>query len=163
VSKYVEFPLEGGGSIVIESADEPGRAGTGFVRGGEAGQVTADAASQSFDASVEAVRRSADLLVGKLRSLGNVPDEMVVAFALKASSDLGGLAVAKGGDDANFHVTLKAVGFADLTVLEAADMAARRLSRLGVDDALVEAGAVAGDEVRIGDIAFEFSLDEEEE
>jgi GTP-binding protein len=57
----------------------------------------------------------------------------------------------------------RAVGFADLTVLEAADMAARRLSRLGVDDALVEAGAVAGDEVRIGDIAFEFSLDEEEE
>ncbi|HZD23557.1 MAG TPA: Obg family GTPase CgtA, partial [Acidimicrobiia bacterium] len=33
----------------------------------------------------------------------------------------------------------------------------RRLTRLGVDDALTEAGAMAGDEVRIGDIAFEFT------
>jgi len=58
----------------------------------------------------------------------------------------------------------RAVAFADLTMLEAADAAAKRLSRLGVDDALSEAGAVAGDEVRIGDIAFEFTpdLDEEE-
>src|SRR5262249_35580521 len=60
-----------------------------------------------FDASVEAVRRSADLLVSKLRGLSVQPDEMVVAFALKASSELGGLAVAKSGDEANFHVTLK--------------------------------------------------------
>ena len=107
VSKYVEFPLESGGSIVIESADEQGRASTGFVRGGEEGRQAPDAAGQSFDASVEAVRRSADLLVGKLRALGTVPDEMVVSFSLKASGDLGGLAVAKSGGDANFHVTLK--------------------------------------------------------
>lgn len=57
----------------------------------------------------------------------------------------------------------RAIAFADLTVLEAADMAADRLARLGVDDALAEAGAVAGDEVRIGDIAFEFTPDLSEE
>jgi GTP-binding protein len=51
----------------------------------------------------------------------------------------------------------RAVGFADLTLPEAADMAAARLSRLGVDQALLEAGALAGDEVRIGDISFEFT------
>jgi GTP-binding protein len=58
----------------------------------------------------------------------------------------------------------RAVAFADLTLLEAADMAAKRLSRLGVDEALADAGARAGDEVRIGDLAFEFTpdLDEEE-
>lgn len=58
----------------------------------------------------------------------------------------------------------RAIAFADLTMLEAADMAARRLAGLGVDAALAEAGAVAGDEVRIGDLAFEFTpdLDEEE-
>jgi len=50
----------------------------------------------------------------------------------------------------------RAVGFADLTMAEAADMAATRLSRLGVDRALLEAGAMEGDEVRIGDISFEF-------
>jgi len=106
VAKYVEFPLEGGGSIVIESADEPGKTSTGFMRGEDQRAAPATAA-QSFDASVEAVRRSADLLVTKLRGLSAAPDEMVVSFALQASGDLGGLAVAKGGSDASFHVTLK--------------------------------------------------------
>jgi len=57
----------------------------------------------------------------------------------------------------------RAVAFADLTLPEAADTAARRLARLGVDDALARAGAVAGDEVRIGDLAFEFMPDLGEE
>jgi GTPase len=57
----------------------------------------------------------------------------------------------------------RAVAFADLTLPEAADMAAWRLSRLGVDQALLEAGAVEGDEVRIGEIWFEFTPDRDEE
>ncbi len=57
----------------------------------------------------------------------------------------------------------RAVGFADLTMDEAADMAATRLAALGVDDALTAAGAVEGDEVHIGDLAFEFTLGYEEE
>jgi GTPase len=57
----------------------------------------------------------------------------------------------------------RAVAFADLTLPEAADMAAWRLSRLGVDQALLEAGAVEGDEVRIGEISFEFTPDRDEE
>jgi GTP-binding protein len=57
----------------------------------------------------------------------------------------------------------RAVAFADLTLPEAADMAAWRLSRLGVDQALLEAGAVEGDEVRIGEISFEFTPDRGEE
>ena len=56
----------------------------------------------------------------------------------------------------------RAVAFADLTVDEAADMAARRLARLGVDEALANAGAVKGDEVRIGDLVFVYAPDEEE-
>lgn len=57
----------------------------------------------------------------------------------------------------------RAVRFADLTLPEAADMAARRLARLGVDDALAEAGAAEGDEVRIGELSFEFIPELEEE
>lgn len=53
----------------------------------------------------------------------------------------------------------RAVAFHDLTKPEAADLAARRLARAGIDDALRARGAVAGDEVRIGDIAFEFHDD----
>ena len=50
----------------------------------------------------------------------------------------------------------RAVALDDLTAPEAADFAARRLARAGVDDALRAAGAEQGDEVRIGDIVFEF-------
>ncbi len=57
----------------------------------------------------------------------------------------------------------RAVAFADLTRVEAADMAAWRLTRLGVNDALAAAGAMPGDEVRIGDISFEYLPDQEEE
>lgn len=53
----------------------------------------------------------------------------------------------------------RAVSFSDLTNPEAADIAARRLARLGVDMALDEAGAAEGDEVRIGDLNFEFIPD----
>jgi GTP-binding protein len=57
----------------------------------------------------------------------------------------------------------RAIGFADLTLAEAADTAAKRLARLGVDEALAAAGAATGDEVRIGEIAFEFTPDADEE
>ena len=53
----------------------------------------------------------------------------------------------------------RAVSFSDLTDPDAADMAARRLGRIGVDEALEEAGAVEGAEVRIGDLSFEFVPD----
>lgn len=106
MSKYVEFPLEGGGSIIIESGEEAVRSSTGFLRG-DGERPAPNAAAQSFDASIEGVRRSAELLVSKMRSLSSVPDEMTISFALKASGELGGLAVSKGGGDANFSVVLK--------------------------------------------------------
>lgn len=55
----------------------------------------------------------------------------------------------------------RAVAFADLTVPEAARMASQRLARVGVDRALLEAGAEPGDDVRIGDLVFEFQVPEE--
>ncbi len=55
----------------------------------------------------------------------------------------------------------RAVALDDLTGRSAAAFAARRLSRLGVDDALRSAGARPGDDVRIGDLVFEYSDEEE--
>jgi GTP-binding protein len=57
----------------------------------------------------------------------------------------------------------RAISFSDLTAAEAADMASRRLARIGVDEALRDAGATAGDEVRIGELSFEFLPDYGEE
>lgn len=57
-------------------------------------------------------------------------------------------------------VAERAVALDDLTRPEAADFAARRLARAGVDDALRRLGARPGDEVQIGDIVFEFQDEE---
>lgn len=57
----------------------------------------------------------------------------------------------------------RAVAFADLTKPEAARLASERLDRLGVDQALIDAGAKPGDEVRVGDLIMEFRLDDEED
>jgi GTP-binding protein len=50
----------------------------------------------------------------------------------------------------------RAIALDDLTVPEAADVVAQRLERMGVDDALRRAGAVPGDDVRIGTVTFVF-------
>jgi len=107
--RYIEFPLEGGGAILIESPDEPSKAPTGLVPAtrGEALKEMAEQARQSFDASVENVRKSADLLVNKLRALSDPPDEMEVSFSLKASGELGNIAIGKAGAEANYTVMLR--------------------------------------------------------
>ena len=56
----------------------------------------------------------------------------------------------------------RAVNLDDLTVPEAADFAASRLRRLGVDEALAAAGAQPGDDVRIGSIVFTYDPDIED-
>ncbi len=55
---------------------------------------------------------------------------------------------------------VRAVRFADLTNPQAGDLAARRLARLGVDDALAAAGAQPGDTVTIGELEFEWVPDD---
>ncbi len=57
----------------------------------------------------------------------------------------------------------RAVALDDLTRPAAADFAAKRLARVGVDDALRAAGAQPGDDVRIGDLTFEFTEEDDDE
>ncbi len=53
----------------------------------------------------------------------------------------------------------RAVALSDLTDVGALDYAQNRLKKLGVDKALKRAGVRSGDEVRIGDFAFEYEED----
>ncbi|MDY7106344.1 MAG: GTPase ObgE [Actinomycetota bacterium] len=55
----------------------------------------------------------------------------------------------------------RAIALSDLTNADALDYARNRLERLGVNKALDRAGAKTGDEVRIGDFAFEYVSDDE--
>lgn len=107
MSKYVEFPLESGGSILIEAADDKRATSGGFVKGGSDPERSTEATKASFDSAMDQVRASANLVVSKLRDLSQPPDEMEVTFGLKASVEAGALFVAKGGNEANFNITLR--------------------------------------------------------
>jgi GTP-binding protein len=56
----------------------------------------------------------------------------------------------------------RAANLNDLTVPEAADLVARRLRYLGVDNALRNAGVESGDDVRIGELVFTYEEPEDE-
>ncbi len=76
----VEFPLEEGGSIVVE-IDELETGGT--VRAGR-GEVI-ETAKQTLEEALSTVLPVTKSIVEKLRSQGSKPDEVEVAFGVKLS------------------------------------------------------------------------------
>ena len=98
----VEFPLEGGGSVVVE-LDEAELTGT--VRAARPGEIVAKA-NQTFEEALDRVKPAASILITKLRDLVESPDEIEVEFGLKLHADAGAF-VASAGGEAHYKITLK--------------------------------------------------------
>jgi len=101
MKQLVEFPLEDGGSILVE-VETPETAG--MVPASRGGEVVAKA-QQTFEAALEKVRPAAGAIIAKLRALHDPPDEIEVEFGLKMSAEAGAI-VAAAGVEANYKVTL---------------------------------------------------------
>jgi hypothetical protein len=104
----VEFPLQGGGSVVVEVDDDrvrPATAKDGPKRGLGGRDVITQAGS-SFEAAIERIQPAAAALVEKLRTLVDAPDEIDVEFGVQLSADVGAI-VARTGGEANFKITLR--------------------------------------------------------
>ena len=97
----VEFPLEDGSSIVVE-IDEPETAGTVRASRGEALAKAKETLEEAFD-KVLPVTKS---VLQKLRSAGNRPDQIEVAFGVKLTTTAGAV-IASAAAEANFNVTLR--------------------------------------------------------
>lgn len=98
----VEFPLEGGDSILIE-VDEPPAPTDDRI--GISDDV-ARKAKQSFESVIAKIKPVADTIVQKVKSLNEPADEVEVKFGLKMSGELGAV-VASGKADVNYEITLK--------------------------------------------------------
>ncbi len=100
MTALLEFPLEDGGSIwvEVETPEAPG------IR--QAGRDLPAKAQQTFEAALEKVRPTAQVIIQKLRALHDPPDEIAVEFGLKLSAEAGAV-IAAGGMEANYKVTLK--------------------------------------------------------
>ena len=96
----VEFPLEEGGSIVIE-VDEPESAGT--IRA--AREDTIVKAKETLEEALNNVLPVTKSLVEKLRSIGNKPDEIELTFGVSLNTAVGAV-IASASAEANFSVTM---------------------------------------------------------
>jgi Trypsin-co-occurring domain 1 len=100
----VEFPLEEGGSIIVE-VDEPEREGT--VRAGRGDTIVK--AKETLEEALNHVLPATKSIVEKLRSIGNKPDEIEINFGVKLST-VAGAVIASASAEANFDVTVRWTG-----------------------------------------------------
>ena len=104
MKRLVEFPLEEGGSVLIE-VEGPEEMGMEEAWRGWPEKV--EQAQQTFEEALDKVRPVARAVLSKLRHLDihDPPDEIEVEFGLKLDVQARAI-VASAGMEANFKVTL---------------------------------------------------------
>lgn len=103
--KYlVEYPLEGGGSVVVE-VEEPETEGT--VRAGRGDIIVK--AKETLEDAFGHVLPVTQSIVEKLRTIGHKPDEIEINFGVKLTTKAGAVIACAGGE-ANFDVKVSWTG-----------------------------------------------------
>jgi len=104
MKRLVEFPLEAGGSIVIE-IDEPETSGT--VRAGR--EDTIEKVKGTFEDALNQVLPATKSVVEKLRGMASKPDEIEVTFGINLNTAVGAV-IASASAEANFGMTVRWTG-----------------------------------------------------
>ncbi|MFP5264098.1 MAG: CU044_2847 family protein [Blastocatellia bacterium] len=102
MKRLVEFPLEDGGSMVVEVEDPA--PGVGTLRGAHPVEV-AERAAQTFETSLAKIKPAAAAIIAKLREMSDQPEQVAVEFGIKLSG-AAGVVLASTAVEANFRVTL---------------------------------------------------------
>ncbi len=107
--RLVEFPLQEGGTLLVEVDEPEGYAGTttrgGVVKAARPGEI-ATRAQDTFEDALDKIKPAAQTIIDKLRALSDAPDEIDVEFGIKLSAEAGAF-IASAGVEANYTVTLK--------------------------------------------------------
>jgi hypothetical protein len=101
MGQLVEFPLETGGSVLVDVTGHH----TGPVTRSLKGTEVFERARQTFEEAVGRVRPAVEGVIGQLRSLAEMPDEVHVEFGLDLSAEAGAF-IAAVSTTANFTVAL---------------------------------------------------------
>ena len=103
--RLLEYPLEGGGSVLIQVEDR--HSGDGEVtRGwGERDRRVIEQAQESFEQAVGRVQPAVQALLAQVRSLATSPETVSVEFGLELSAEVGAF-VANASSKGNFKVSL---------------------------------------------------------
>ncbi len=101
MTRLVEFPLEEGGSIVVE-IEEPETGGT--VRAGRDDKI--EKARETFEDAPNKVLPATKTVVEKVRDMASKPDEIEVTFGVNLST-MAGAVIASASAAANFGVKVR--------------------------------------------------------
>ena len=107
MSRYAEFPVDGGGTIVVE-VDGPGDWSSGdrpTTRGLGGDSEVVARTETSFGDLIARIQPVASELIGALRGAVDPPDAVDIEFGVQMSADLGAI-IAKASAGANFKVAL---------------------------------------------------------
>jgi hypothetical protein len=101
VAYLVEFPVEGGGRLVVQAAADE-LPGSLDLAARSPGEIVAKA-RESVEQALDQVGPAIDAVLGRLRALS--PAEVTVKFGIVLSAEAGAI-IAKGGADVHFTATL---------------------------------------------------------
>jgi hypothetical protein len=97
--RVISFPLESGGSVLIEMEEE---AGVGVTRGLHPSHVI-ETVGNSFEAGLEAITSAAVAVASKFRNFTDAPEGVEVEFGVKFAGQAGAF-IASASTEAQFRV-----------------------------------------------------------
>jgi len=103
--QLVEFPLGGGGSVLIEVADAPAMGTTRGLHPMETAERAAVRAQHTLQEALGLVEPVARSMIDRLRSLADAPEEIQVEFGVDLRAEVGAF-IASASSAANFKVIL---------------------------------------------------------
>ena len=109
MADYIQFISSDGGSILVEVEEEEVSAQMGVQKAGLreiTGKAVATAQVTFQDALERMLEYNAQAFIQSVRRLPILPNEAELTFGLNATGEVGNLAIAKAGVEANYTVRL---------------------------------------------------------
>lgn len=103
MKRLIEFPLEEGGSVIIEVVD--GDTSGTMDRASRSNEIVAKA-GHTLETALERVKPAAEAILKQITHLSELPSEIEVEFGLKVTAEVGAI-IASGSVEANYIVKLK--------------------------------------------------------
>jgi hypothetical protein len=103
VKRLIEFPLDQGGSVLVEVDEPPGGPVTRGL--GKDRSALVQEADKTFADATAAITPAARSLIARLRSIDDAPDEVAIQFGVQLSAQTGAF-IASVAAEANFAVSM---------------------------------------------------------
>ncbi|HEY1704172.1 MAG TPA: CU044_2847 family protein [Trebonia sp.] len=98
MTNLTRFEIEGGGTVLVESADDEG-----IARAGRTEAI--HNATETYQAALSGVRAAAAATLREFTSLPHQPDEVSIEFGVSLGASAGGV-IARAGVEGHLQVTL---------------------------------------------------------